>query len=510
MKDREDRPSKGGRAPKADSARDCAGTPRSGETPGPDRMAAILKGAEIGLGPAQIRLLWRYHELLREVNAELNLTRVHSFTNMVQKLYLDSILPGKLMELPSPLLDVGTGAGMPGIPLKIAFPHLEIRLAESRRNRVAFLERVVEDLRLTGLRVIGRGISPSFQEPVAGVITRAVEALAPSLERVRGCLSRGGRAIFMKGPRGSEEIQEALRRWGHEYRLVHDLPYAIPHTPFERRLIVFERTHESIAEGRARAMKSYAVRKVESDQNESFRTLRKLLQSRGIRKEGRALVSGRKVVEETLRDFPDRCIGWITPGEDEPPPAVKALRFTWFQLPRPLFQELDVFGTGSPLLLIEVLPIPAWDASAELPPGCSLLVPFQDPENVGAVIRSAVAFGVEQVILLAESAHPFHPKALRASGGAVLRARLAEGPSIRDLPADLSLVALSTEGRDIASFSFPERFALLPGVEGPGLPDSLRTRCLAIPIRGGVESLNAASATAIALYLWARSRSGLR
>ncbi len=507
MKDKEGLPPKGQRPTRSDAARNRRASPRSEEVFGPDRMATLLEGAGIRLGTERIRQLWRYHELLRECNADLNLTRIHSFTNMVQKLYVDSILPGKLVKLPSPLLDVGTGAGMPGIPLKIAFPDLEIWLAESRGKRVAFLERVIEELGLSGLRVIGQGISMSFQEPVSGVITRAVEALAPSLERVRGCLSRGGRAVFMKGPRGSDEIGEALLRWGHEYRLVEDLPYAIPHTPFERRLIVFERTQESIAEGRARAMKSYTVRTVESEQNESFKGLKKLLQSRGIRKEGRAVLSGRKLVEETLRDFPDRCLGWITPGGDDPPPVVPASRFTWFQLACPLFQELDVFGTGSPLLLIEAPPLPAWDPSEELPSGCSLLVPFQDPENVGAVIRSAVAFGVAQVILLAESAHPFHPKALRASGGAVLRARLAEGPSIQDLPANQPLIALSTEGRDIATFTFPDRFALLPGVEGPGLPKRLRPHSLTIPIQGGVESLNAAAATAIVLYLWAVRRS---
>ncbi len=477
------------------------------EAHGPDGMALILKAAGISLEPLQIQQLWRYHELLRQFNIDLNLTRIHSFDGMVRKLYLDSMLPGKLMKLPSPLLDVGTGAGMPGIPLKIAFPNLEVWLAESRGKRVAFLERVVDELGLTGLRVVGRGISESFQQPVAGVITRAVEALSPSLERIRGCLSRGGLAVFMKGPRGSGEIEEAVRRWGHEYRLIQDLPYAVPNTPFERRLIVFERIRESIAEGRVRAMKAYQVRKIESAQNEIFKSLKRVLQGRGIRKEGKAILSGRKPVEETLMDFPERCLGWITPGENQPPPAVDMSPFTWFQLADSLFQELDLFGTGFPLLLVDAPPLPAWDASMGLPAGCSLLVPFQDPENVGAVIRSAVAFGVTQVILLAESAQPFHPKALRASGGAALRVPLLQGPSIHDLPPDLPLVALSTEGRDVETFSFPDRFVLLPGVEGPGLPGALRNETLAIPIQGGVESLNAATAAAIVLYLWSRRHS---
>jgi 16S rRNA (guanine(527)-N(7))-methyltransferase RsmG len=481
-------------------------TGRLDRTYGAERMTSILKSAGIALTPEQIRQLWRYHELLREYNTDLNLTRIHSFDNMVQKLYVDSILPGTLMALPSPLMDVGTGAGMPGIPLKIAFPELEIWLAESRQKRVVFLEMVVSELGLTGLRVVGKGISESFQEPVAGVITRAVETLSPTLERVRGCLCGNGLAIFMKGPRGSNEIDEALRRWGREYRLLENREYSIPHTPFDRRLIVFQRVRESLAEGRERAMRAYQLKKIDSEQNDNFKDLKKLLQSRGIRKEGKAIVSGRKQVEEALRDFPHRCLGWISSGENDPPPEILSSSFIWYQLARPLFKELDIFGADSPLLLMEASPLPLWNSSEELPLGCTLMVPFQDPENVGAVIRSAVAFGVSQIILLAESAHPYHPKALRASGGAVLRARLFLGPSIQDLPADLPMVSLSAEGDNISNRTFPDRFALLPGIEGPGLPDRWRAHAVSIPLRGGVESLNAAAATAIALYLWAHAQ----
>jgi tRNA G18 (ribose-2'-O)-methylase SpoU len=109
------------------------------------------------------------------------------------------------------------------------------------------------------------------------------------------------------------------------------------------------------------------------------------------------------------------------------------------------------------------------------------------------------------VILLAESAHPYHPKALRASGGAVFAAALMRGPSLDDLPATLPIVALSREGRDVAGFPFPQSFGLLPGMEGPGLPVRFRAQTVAIPMAGNVESLNAATAAAIALYLWSRS-----
>jgi 16S rRNA (guanine527-N7)-methyltransferase len=131
-----------------------------------------------------------------------------------------------------------------------------------------------------------------------------------------------------------------------------------------------------------------------------------------------------------------------------------------------------------------------------------VLIPFQDPENVGAAIRSAAAFGASQVILLAESAHPFHPKALRASGGSVLNVALRPGPPLATIPHELPIVALSSEGADIRDVTFPPAFGLLPGLEGPGLPEPWRDRAVRIPIEPGVESLNAAVAVGVALYEW--------
>ena len=83
-------------------------------------MEALLERADISLSNTQLGQLWAYHQLLRRYNPKLNLTRIHNFANMVIKLYVDSLLPGRMVALPSPLLDIGTGPGMPGIPLKIA------------------------------------------------------------------------------------------------------------------------------------------------------------------------------------------------------------------------------------------------------------------------------------------------------------------------------------------------------------------------------------------------------
>ncbi|HOI96520.1 MAG TPA: 16S rRNA (guanine(527)-N(7))-methyltransferase RsmG [Syntrophobacter fumaroxidans] len=482
--------------------------PGSDAAPGPDEMSAILRRCGIRLAPARVGQLWTYHQLLREFNPELNLTRIHNFTNMVLKLYVDSILPMNLVELPSPLMDLGSGPGMPGIPIKIAMPELEIVLAESRQKRAAFLRMAVERLKLEKVEVVGKSVGSSFEVPVKGVITRAVESVGATLERIAGCLDRDGLAIFMKGPQCDAEIGEALKRFRDEYRLWRDIHYTIPHTRNERRLVVFQRLGPPTRIRKETAMKRHGFRKIESESNDLYRDIRKLLTSRGIRKQQRALVSGSKQVHETLRDFPDDCLAWIAPGEEMPPPEGSPGHMSWYQMAPALFETLDVFGTRTPLLLIGVGEIETWDPAEGFPAGCSVLVPFQDPENVGAVIRSAAAFGAVQVILLRESAHPFHPKALRASGGAVLRIKLRNGPPLENLPENLPILPLSAEGRDITQLVFPAAFGLLPGLEGPGLPDNWRRKSFAIPICGDVESLNAATAAAIALYAW--SRSGLQ
>jgi 16S rRNA (guanine(527)-N(7))-methyltransferase RsmG len=467
-------------------------------------IQVILERSGIRLSSLQLEQLWLYHQLLRQHNPTLNLTRIHNFVNMVLKLYVDSMLPAQMLELPSPLLDLGTGPGMPGIPLKILRPEVTVMLAESRQNRVAFLEMVCQQLQLPGISVIGQGINASFREPVAAVITRAVEGMRETLARVRGCLQPDGLVIFMKGPHCDEEIEEARAGFTGRFDLLEDRSYRIPHTDHARRLVVFRRLDEPPGAWNEEHMSAYRLHPIESEHNDIFKDLRKLLNTRGIKKQGRALVAGEKLVQETVRDFAEVCEAWISSSDSLPPPPEAPPGLTWYLLPSRLFEQLDTSGTHSPLLLVRVPSMPNWDPATGFVPGCNLLVPFQDPENVGAVIRSAAALGVARVILLSESAHPYHPRALRASGGAVLRIPIVQGPSLTDLPADLEIVALSPIGRDLASVVFPRSFGLLAGMEGTGLPERWRSEAISIPLQGGVESLNAATAAGIALYVWSR------
>ena len=110
--------------------------------------------------------------------------------------------------------------------------------------------------------------------------------------------------------------------------------------------------------------------------------------------------------------------------------------------------------------------------------------------------------GVERVILLKESAHPYHPKAIRAASGTTFTVSLTQGPSIRNLPEKATWVTLDAQGESLSAFHWPKNIRLLVGEEGPGLPPLPSGTRLAVPMADSVESLNAVVAAGMALYAY--------
>jgi 16S rRNA (guanine527-N7)-methyltransferase len=476
--------------------------------PGLKALEGILEQCGIPLDGAQLGLLWRYHQLLRAANAQLNLTRIHNFENMVLKHYVDSLLVLRFVALPSPLLDLGTGPGLPGIPLKIARPDVPMILAEPRAAKAAFLREVCAELGLSSIEVYAHKVGPDYPGKVAGVISRAVGSIPETLDRVATCLEPGGRMIFMKGPECDEEIAAARQAHAGRFRPAADHVYDIPGTSHRRRLVIYERLEgEPAQERRPRRMAGAefggTIREITSAGNPTFKQCRELLGGSGIRKRGEALLAGSRIRAEVLAQDPEQVLGWLTDSQGPPPPSFS---IPWLRLSAPLFQELDVSGTRAPLLLVKIPASPPWSDGDPWPMGCTLFVPFQDPENVGTVIRSAAAFGVPRVVLLREAAHPFLPRSSRAAGPALFRVPLFQGPRLADLHVTHApLIALDPTGPELSQAPFPDRFGLVVGVEGPGLPAHLRAGpSRRIAMQPGVESLNAAAATAIALYVWSR------
>jgi 16S rRNA (guanine527-N7)-methyltransferase len=473
-------------------------------------MQHLLERRGIFLAPAQLDQLWAYHQMLRAANAELNLTRIHNFENIVLKHYVDSLIVLKQTELPTPLVDMGSGAGLPGIPLKIARPEIEMILAEPRGARAEFLRNVCAELKLGGIEVHAGKIGPSYSRRVAGVITRAVTTVSEALDRVEGCLGAGGRVFFMKGPACDVEVAAAAESHVSRFRLVADHAYQLPHSTHARRLLIYERLDvpaPTAAEPSSGEGHQQPFREISSAANATFKLALELLQGRGILKHGRALLAGPKIIAEVLDRYPAHAEAWLTDMQGSPASGAPANAIRWLRLSDSLFRQLDISGTHAPLLQVRLPGMAAWLDDDVWPPGCTLFLPFQDPENIGAAIRSAAAFQVARVVLLREAAHPFLPKSARAAGPSLFQVPLLTGPSIGELSARrVPLLALTPEAEPVDTYRWPDTFGLIAGLEGPGLPASLSgARVLSIPIAPVVESLNAATATSIALYAWRRS-----
>jgi 16S rRNA (guanine527-N7)-methyltransferase len=307
----------------------------------------------------------------------------------------------------------------------------------------------------------------------------------------------------MKGPTVDMELAEAAQQpaW-QAFGDIQDHSYSLGAERIKRRLITLTKggsKSSSITKPQRK------VTEIASHMNPRFKNWLKLLEGRNIKKSGESLISGQKIVKELLTSDPLTVNSLLAIGKGDYkhlniPDSVEI-----YHLRPEIFAQLDIFGTGPPLLVIPAPIAVSWRPE-EAFEGTRLFVPFQDPANVGAVIRSAAAFGVE-VILLKEAANPYHPKALRVVGPAVFKTTVMSGPAIAELPILDNMFALTTEGTNIYTFK-PAKYLkkglnLLMGLEGPGLTkhDFPADRRLAIPMLPGVESLNAATAAAIAMAL---------
>ncbi len=251
---------------------------------------------------------------------------------------------------------------------------------------------------------------------------------------------------------------------------------------------------------------------IESQGNETFKRLKKLLSAHGLKKDTAFLVSGEKVLREILAQKPDVIEAWITT-----PALIHSLQTLTgitphevrvrdrrsettaiHELSQQLFRELDIAGTDFPIALCRQPEISDWDPKAPAQ-GLEVLIATGNPANLGAILRSSLAFAASKVILLKESAHPLHPKSVRAAAGSLFHLRLERGPAIHELECE-DLIALDMDGNSLAHFAWPKAARLLVGEEGQGVPSSVKAQRVAIPMQAGVESLNALAALSIALY----------
>ena len=167
----------------------------------------------------QVDRLIKFYEMTVEKNKVMNLTAITEFEEFVMKHYVDSLSIIKVMDLKDKsysLIDIGTGAGFPGIPLKIMFPELNITLFDSLQKRLVFLDEVIRELELKKIATVhGRaeefGRKLDYREKYDIVVSRAVAELTPLCELSIPFCKVGGYFISYKGMKGDTELKDADR-----------------------------------------------------------------------------------------------------------------------------------------------------------------------------------------------------------------------------------------------------------------------------------------------------------
>ncbi len=175
-------------------------------------LRSAARDFNIEMDEKTLRLLDGFVKELLNANQTTNLTAITDPEEIAESLILDSIIPGKYLFDKKQILDLGTGAGFPGIPLKIVFPELNLTLIDARRKKVNFLKYVIRQLGLEDISA--RQIRA---EELAGeggrfdaVITRAVADLAHLIQLAFPLLKKEGVLVAMKGSNYQAEIDALL------------------------------------------------------------------------------------------------------------------------------------------------------------------------------------------------------------------------------------------------------------------------------------------------------------
>lgn len=207
------------------------------------------------LSDHQLSQFYKYYEMLIEWNEKMNLTAITEFEEVIKKHFLDSLSIGCILKQDSSIsiLDIGTGAGFPGIPIKIAFPDTEITLMDSLNKRVNFLNEVIDTLGLEKIEAL-HGRAEDFakkgmlRETFDICVSRAVANLSSLSEFCLPYVKAGGIFISYKSEKAMEEIdlsKNAVSILGGG-NIFCDT-FLLPGTDFSRTLVKIEKIKETPA-----------------------------------------------------------------------------------------------------------------------------------------------------------------------------------------------------------------------------------------------------------------------
>ena len=217
-----------------------------------DPLRDSLDKLKIQYNDKQIEQFRSYYELLTEWNKKINLTAITGYEDVVRKHFIDSILICSLLDLNKDIriIDVGTGAGFPGIPIKILNLDCRIVLLDSLNKRVRFLETVVDELGLDNVECIhGRAEDVSREKKYRASfdlsVSRAVANLSTLCEYCIPFLKKGGMFVSYKSDKADDEIngsENAVRTLGSEITSVKEI--TLPETDIVRKFVMITNTKQ--------------------------------------------------------------------------------------------------------------------------------------------------------------------------------------------------------------------------------------------------------------------------
>lgn len=219
-----------------------------------EQMNRELNYLNIQLTEQQIQQFYQYYQMLIERNKVMNLTSITEEKQVITKHFVDSLsivlalpklLDGNEKEIS--LIDVGTGAGFPGIPIQIAFPQCRVVLLDSLNKRIKFLQEVCEELGLNQIQAVhGRaedfGRNPKFRERFSVCVSRAVAHLSVLSEYCLPFVQIGGRFISYKSGEVEMEVQEAeqaVKILGGKVEKIHS--FTLSETDIKRSFVIIQK-----------------------------------------------------------------------------------------------------------------------------------------------------------------------------------------------------------------------------------------------------------------------------
>ena len=207
-----------------------------------EEFIKYTKELGIELTKEQLNQLDKFYKLLKEWNNKINLTRIIEEEEVYLKHFYDSLTISKVLDLKEKktLCDVGTGAGFPGVVLKIVYPNLKVTLVDSLLKRVNYLNEIIKELELTDIEAIHvRG--EDFKGNFDVVTSRAVANIEKLLDYTMHLVNNNGVFIAMKGNIDNELTNEIKRKIEKKYKIEKIEKFKLPIEESQRSILVIKR-----------------------------------------------------------------------------------------------------------------------------------------------------------------------------------------------------------------------------------------------------------------------------